>query len=95
MIEPLRLSDTAPPFSPETPVTFDYPRHNYYGVPQSRWERRRIRVTVIRDLMELPLDPITGGLNPLLRRGRWLVSGYDLDRCEERSFYFEAMQNIS
>jgi hypothetical protein len=72
---------------------FFYPRHNFRLVPQSL-ERRRIIVTSIRDISSDPLDPETYSLNPMLQRGRFLVTGQDLDRGAERSFYLESMTDI-
>lgn len=45
----------------------------------------------VRDTQEEPLDPETLHSNPMLRRGRWLVTGVDLDKDAERSFYVESM----
>ena len=73
---------------------FDYPRHNFHGV-KTHFERRRIVVTDVRDLMQQPLDPMTGDEQPLLRRGRYLVTGQDLDKHAERSFYVDSMANVT
>ena len=40
------------------------------------------------------IDPSCCPLNPLLRRGRWLVTGRDLDKDAQRSFYIESMDNV-
>lgn len=72
---------------------FDYPRHNLHGVV-STCKRRRIQVTGVRDLMLNPLDPETAELQPLLRRCQWLITGIDLDKSAERSFYLESMSRI-
>jgi len=72
---------------------FLYPRHNFRFVPQSL-ERRRIIVSSIRDISANPLAPETYSLNPMLQRGRFLVTGHDLDRGAERSFYLESMTEI-
>lgn len=71
---------------------FEYPRHNFHHV-LSGFERRRIVVRAVRDLKATPLDPVTLKLQPFLRRSRWLVTGDDVDRCAERSFYVEEMRN--
>jgi len=73
--------------------SFCYPRHNYRQLPITT-ELRRIEVVSVRDLQCDPLDPTTRPLNPLLKRGRWLVTGRDLDKDAERSFYLESMSNI-
>ena len=71
--------------------SFLYPRHNFHGVV-SRLEPRRIRVESIRDLDADPLDPETSAIQPLVRRSRWLVTGLDLDKQAERSFYVDSMK---
>jgi hypothetical protein len=71
-------------------VRFQYPRHNFIGVRSSN-ETRRIRIDRVRSLDDEPLDPATTELQPLLRRGRRLVLGFDLDRAASRSFYAESM----
>lgn len=78
---------------PGRAYAFGYPRYNYQQLPEKR-ERRRIVVTVIRDLRQCPLDPRTAKLNPWLNRGRYLVTGEDLDRGQERSFYVERMTDV-
>jgi hypothetical protein len=74
--------------------SFDYPRHNFHSV-LSKLERRRLRITAVRDLVERPLERFTVDLQPLLNRSRWLVTGIDLDCNAERSFYAGAMKNVS
>lgn len=71
-------------------LEFDYPRHNYHLV-RSGLERRRLLVEKVRDLSAEPLDQVTIQLDPELRRGRLLVTGQDLDKRAERSFYLESM----
>lgn len=71
-------------------LEFDYPRHNYHLV-RSKLERRRVLVERIRDLRTEPLDGVTVQLDPLKRRGLVLVTGRDLDKRAERSFYLESM----
>ena len=78
------------PLRPGCAYSFLYPRHNYAGLPD-RSELRRVRVTSIRDTRREPLDSTTVPLNPTLQRGRWLVTGHDLDRDAERSFYVTSM----
>ena len=74
-------------------VEFFYPAANYRGA-RFRWERRRLLVEKVRDLTAEPLDPMTVQLDPELRRGRVLVTGQDLDRLGERSFYVDSMRNV-
>jgi len=78
---------------PGRAYSFLYPRHNFHGV-LSRLEPRRLLVTEIRDLSHDPLDPQTFDIQPLLRRGRLLAIGQDLDRQAERSFYVESMRSL-
>lgn len=78
---------------PGRAYSFLYPRHNFHGV-LSRLEPRRLLITEIRDLSRDPLDPQTFEIQPLLRRGRWLAIGQDLDRHAERSFYVESMRSL-
>ncbi len=78
---------------PGRAYSFRYPRINYSGIP-SYFETRHVLVTAVRDTRREPLDPQTGHLNPLLCRGRWLVTGRDLDRGAERSFYAESMHEV-
>lgn len=80
-------------FSVGSVISFSYPRHNYHGIPQS-FESRRLKIESIRSIGEQPLDPVTYDLNPLLKRGRTLVKGLDLDKGEERSFYVESMEDL-
>jgi hypothetical protein len=78
---------------PGRAYSFEYPRHNYRQLP-SQTELRRIVVAGVRDINGEPLDQSTISLNPFLVRGRWLVTGKDLDKEVERTFYFESMTNI-
>lgn len=85
---------TSFPFRPGYAYRFSYPRHNYRGLPETR-EARRIRVESIRDLQQYPLEEFTTTQNPTLCRGRWLITGHDLDRDAQRSFYLESMADVS
>lgn len=69
-----------------------YPAHNRFGLPLEH-RRRVIQCLAVRDLRREPLHPESLERRPLLRRGRWLVIGWDDDLGEERAFYLEAMQN--
>jgi hypothetical protein len=75
---------------------FYYPRHNLKLISgAARYlERRRIRVEQVRNLDYAPLNRITKQLNPFVRRGRTLVTGIDLDKGVERSFYLESMADV-
>lgn len=82
-----------PFLQPGRAYSFGYPRHNYRQIPTTT-EQRRIVVVSVRDTRDDPLDHVTETLNPLLKRSRWLVTGMDLDKDLERSFYVESMSNI-
>ena len=53
----------------------------------TRLRRRRVRVCGVRDLLREPLTPEEFCRRPFIRRSRWLVTGYDLDRRQYRQFY--------
>ena len=78
-------------FQPGRTYEFRYPRHNFHGVLSAQ-EPRRVLVTAVRDLVEDPIERETFDLQPLLRRGRYLVTGQDLDKNAERSFYVESIR---
>jgi hypothetical protein len=79
---------------PGSLVQFSYPRHNFKHVRRTARELRRVRVTAVRDLRDEPLDGDTPMFEPKLARGTILVTGYDLDRHAERSFYVESMNEL-
>ena len=54
-------------------------------------EERRLLVERVRDTETEQLVEETLNSNPFIKRGRWLVTGLDLDKMEERSFYVESM----
>jgi hypothetical protein len=74
-------------------IEFEYPAANFRGV-RPRWERRRLRVDRVRAINTEPLAPLTLELEPLLSRGKVLVTGLDLDKGRERSFYAEQMREV-
>ena len=78
---------------PGCAYSFSYPRHNFHGVLSSL-ERRRLLVENVRDLKQEPLERQTFDVQPLLRRGRYLVTGQDLDKQQERTFYVESMRAV-
>jgi hypothetical protein len=88
-----RPSKAVCPMVPGRAYAFKFPRHNFHGVI-SRMEQRRILVERVRDLTKEPIDRVSFDLQPLLRRGRFLVTGLDLDINEERSFYTASMSEI-
>ncbi|MBS0207169.1 MAG: hypothetical protein JSS49_30200 [Planctomycetes bacterium] len=82
------------PFRLGCAYSFKYPRYNYRSLP-TRLELRRVIVELLRDTQAEPLETSTLTDNPTLRRGRWLVMGYDLDREAQRSFYLDSMTEIA
>lgn len=74
-------------------IRFLYPRHNYRGV-RSRLEQRRFKVEQIRYTDVEPIESETIELDPLLDRGAVLLTGIDLDKNSERSFYLHSMAQI-
>lgn len=79
--------------SPGSSIRFDYPAANY-ACARSKLERRRLQVAAVRDTLSEPLEAFTLNANPCLARGRYLVTGHDLDKGEERSFYWESMRAV-
>lgn len=75
-------------------ISFEYPAANYQGV-RPRWEARKLLVERVRRLDSEPLDPVTTVLEPQLKRGKTLVTGRDLNKGQERSFYAESMRDVT
>lgn len=75
-------------------VSFLYPAANFSTVRRPKMERRRLRVDRVRLLDDNPLDSFTLEAEPDLRRGQTLITGYDLDKQAERSFYAESMREV-
>lgn len=63
---------------------FLYPSINF-ACPASKLEERRILVKSVRDKELQPLDEETLYSHPFTKCGRWLVTGMDLDKFEERA----------
>jgi hypothetical protein len=78
---------------PGRAYSFDYPRYNYRQLPVKS-EPRQVLIQSVRDTLADPIQNQTISSNPFLQRGRWLVTGVDLEKDSERSFYFESMINI-
>lgn len=75
---------------PSCAYRFLYPAINFECLP-SKLEERRILVRSLRDTEFQPLDEETLDWHPFTKRGRLLVTGLDLDKFEERSFYVQSM----
>lgn len=71
-----------------------YPAANYYGV-RLRYEPRRLLVESVRVIRHEPIEAETLELDPMLKRGRVLITGLDLDKNAERSFYLESFVGLS
>lgn len=69
-----------------------YPAHNYRGIPLS-YELRRFRVTAVRIIKESPLTEMALTERPTLIRGETLLTGWDIDKNAERSFYLERFRD--
>ena len=71
---------------------FLYPAINFECLRLfSPLKERRVFVSRIRDTVAEPLADETLTTHPYTDRSRWLVTGLDLERFEERSFYVHAM----
>ena len=79
---------------PSRAYRFLYPSINFACLP-SKMDERRIVVFRVRDTESDPLNEETLDSNPFIKRGRWLVTGLDLDKFEERSFYVESMIGVT
>lgn len=83
-----------PPVQTRQILSFTYPKSNQVNCRQPHFRRRTIYVTKIRDVGQGGLSPVTIKKRPMLNRGRWLITGICLESGQERSFYFEAMQEF-
>ena len=72
-------------------VRFEYPIRNFLDEPLT-WTYRRIVIERVIDLANSPLNGKWIRKRPQIRRGRYLVIGFDLDREAKRSYYLEAMR---
>ena len=82
-------------FLPGRAYKFLYPAINFECLRLfSPMVERRILVSQIRDTASEPLDEETLEIHPYTNRGRWLITGIDLEKFEERSFYFESMVGV-
>lgn len=75
-------------------LEFTYPIENRRRSVCSRSRRRRAWVASIRDCEEQPIEDWAIRLCPDLRRGRFLLRCFDLDRYGERSFYLSSAQSL-
>jgi hypothetical protein len=66
-------------------LEFEYPERNQIGV-RVVWRRRTILVESVHDMAVTAIDPRAVQLRPLIRRGRHLVIGYDLEVGQMRRF---------
>jgi hypothetical protein len=72
--------------TPGSRIELTYPDCNLVE-SLAKLRRRRIRVYSVRDLLSDPLTPAEFLARAFIRRSRWLVSGYDIDRKSHRQFY--------
>lgn len=57
------------------------------------WRPRTMHVLKVRDTLTEPLDPYTILTDPDRKRGRFLITGLDLEEQKPRSFYWELMDD--
>ena len=74
-------------------LRFSYPERNRLGICPL-WKPRTIVVESLTDTLREPIDPLAVEIEPLTRRGRWLVTGWDVELGAQRSFYWEAMRGV-
>lgn len=67
-----------------------YPAHNLFGVPRELTERL-IKTTAVIDFARTGLPAKYLIKNPLIRRGRTLVKGIELDSLAEKKFWLGAL----
>ena len=67
---------------------FEYPVINSHG-NITAVETREIIVTEVCDTSKTPIDAAAIAAAPFLRRGRWLVTGWDVRRGGIKSFYWD------
>lgn len=74
-------------------LQFEYPERNL--LPQRAiWRPRCIVVDHVIDTRNTPVPAYWFRRRPLIRRGRHLVVGYDLDKGDWRQFYVCAMRGM-
>lgn len=74
-------------------LRFEYPERNLISV-RPIWRPRTIVVDRIVDTMAAPVPAKWFQRRPLIRRGRYLIIGYDLDCEQYRQFYVDAMRGV-
>ena len=74
-------------------LTFSYPTDNRIGV-LTRMRRRRFVVESVRDTYKHPIEQWAIDRCPRLRRGQFLLIGYDLDLCKSRKFYLSSARSV-
>jgi len=74
-------------------VQFYYPKKNSL-LARPELETRRVWAKSIRNLRDEPLDELTVQFRPGLQRGEWLLTGLDLGKQSERSFYLAAADSV-
>lgn len=74
-------------------IEFLYPAQNKFGVPLE-YRRRIVEIREIHDFREFanPLTLEDFLRRPLIRRGKLLLIGQDLELGQQRRFYLEAMR---
>jgi len=78
------------PFTVRQAIEFHYPEKNLIHVPP-RLERRAFAIAKVIDIELTPIDERWLRRNRDVRRGRFLVRGFDLAKKEWRQFYVDSM----
>ncbi len=74
-------------------VEFSYPVCNTI-LKISDYQRRRVEVRSVRDLVREPLTPAEFLRRPFLHRSRWMITGVETDTGRWRRFYLGASQEF-
>lgn len=93
MLTQSKLQLVRAPALPGEVFAFTYPTDNRIGV-STRLRRRLLAVESIRDCHFDCVEEWAIQFRPDLRRGRWLITGYDLESHRLRSFYWSSARRI-
>ena len=74
-------------------LQFEYPERNLLSV-RPIWRPRTIVVDTVVDTLARPVPGRWFRRRPLIRRGRHLVIGFDLELGQRRQFYVSAMRGM-
>lgn len=74
-------------------IRFFYPLDNRLGA-KTKLTPRRVVVREIQDCDEKPVPQWCINERPTVRRGRWLIHAYDLDRHSLRRYYLRSIREL-